>query len=166
MAAWTTRILAFLIAGAAGTVVRPLYTRLGRFEISESSMMPNLHPGDFVFVDRSRRPAYRGDIAVFEHPHRPAFFLVKRVIGLPGEHLMIENGQVLVDGTPLSEPWTADDTGPDGSWELAPEEAFVLGDARQLSSGDSRELGPLPVEHLRLKVVFRYWPPQRFGPVP
>ena len=128
-------------------------------------MTPNLQPGDYVVVDRSYRPAYRGDIAVFEHPDRPAFFLVKRVVGLPGENLTIESGRVLIDGTPLSEPWASDDTGPDGSWVLGPDQAFVLGDARRLSSGDSRELGPLPVEHLHLKIVFRYWPPERFGPV-
>ena len=128
-------------------------------------MTPTLQPGDYVLVDRSRRPDFRGDIAVFEHPDRRAFFLVKRVIGLPGEHLTIESGRVLIDGTPLSEPWTSDDTGPDGSWVLGLEQAFVLGDARRLSSGDSREIGPLPVEHLGMKIVFRYWPLERIGPV-
>lgn len=165
MSAWTTRLPPLLIAGTAGMLIRALSARLGRFEISETSMTPTLQPGDYVLVDRSHRPDYRGDIAVFEHPQRPAFFLVKRVIGLPGEHLTIESGRVLIDGTPLSEPWTSDDTGPDGSWVLGLEQAFVLGDARGSSTGDSREIGPVPVEHLGMKIVFRYWPLERFGPV-
>lgn len=166
MAAWTTRLPALIVAGTAVVLVRALHARLGRFEISEASMTPTLQPGDYVLVDRSRRPAYRGDIVVFEHPDRPTFFLVKRVVGLPGEHLTIASGRVLIDGTPLSEPWTPDETDPDGSWGLGPNQAFVLGDARRISSGDSRELGPLPVGHLQMKIVLRYWPLERFGPVP
>ncbi|MDR9451543.1 MAG: S26 family signal peptidase, partial [Acidimicrobiia bacterium] len=70
-----------------------------------------------------------------------------------------------LDGKPLDEPWTADETGPDGMWELNPEEAFVLGDARWMSAGDSREIGPVPLEHINMRVVFRYWPLGRLGRV-
>jgi signal peptidase I len=144
---------------------RVLYDRFGRFEISEASMTPALRPGDFVLTDRSPRPLYRGDIAVFEHPSRPSFFLVKRIVGLPGDRLTIDSGRVLIDGTPLDEPWTTDETGPDGVWELGPDEAFVLGDARWMSSGDSREIGPVPLSQLSMQIVFRYWPVGRIGPV-
>ena len=159
----TTRLPALLIAAAAGLTARALYARLGRFEIAEASMTPSLLPGDYVLTDRTSRQLRRGDIAVFEHPDRPAFHLVKRIVGLPGEHLTIESGRVLIDGIPLSESWTNDDTGPDGTWELGAGEAFVLGDARSLSAADSRHLGPVPVERLRVKIVLRYWPPGRFG---
>jgi signal peptidase I len=128
-------------------------------------MKPALEPGDYVITDRSPRPVYRGDIVVLEHPGRSSFYLVKRIVGLPGERLTIESGRVLVDGTPLDEPWTTDDTGPAGTWDLGLDEGFVLGDARWTSSGDSREIGPVPVERLRMKIVFRYWPFERFGPV-
>ena len=128
-------------------------------------MAPSLVPGDFVLTDRSSRPAYRGDIVVFEHPGYPSFYLVKRVIGLPGERVTIKSGRVLVDGTPLDEPWTTDETEPDGDWELDPGEAFVLGDRRPRSADDSRQLGPLPVELLRMRIAFRYWPFERLGPV-
>ena len=128
-------------------------------------MTPSLLPGDYVVTDRTHRPAYRGDIVVFEHPGHPAFFLVKRIIGLPGERFSIDSGRVLVNGLPLDEPWTVEETGPDGTWELGPDEAFVLGDARQRSADDSRQIGPLPVELLTMRIVFRYWPFERFGPV-
>jgi signal peptidase I len=161
----TSRLPAILVAGAAGLTARVLYDRFGRFEISEASMTPTLRPGDYVLTYRSQRPPYRGDIAVFEHPGRPSFYLVKRIVGLPGDRLAIESGRVLIDGTPLDEPWTTDETGPDGEWELGPDEAFVLGDARWMSSGDSREIGLVPLDQLRMQIVFRYWPIGRIGPV-
>jgi len=165
VSAGKTRLSALVITSVAGLLARALYVRLGRFEISEASMSPSLRPGDLVVTDRSHRPVCRGDIVVFEHPDRASFFLVKRVVGLPGERLTIESGRVLVNGTPLDEPWTTDDTGPDGAWDLRSDEAFVLGDARWLSSGDSREIGPMPIEHLNMKIVFRYSPFERFGRV-
>ena len=126
-------------------------------------MTPALRPGDFVVTDRSPHSTGRGDIVVFEHPNRSSFFLVKRIVGMPGEQLIIESGQVLIDGAPLDEPWTTDETGPDGAWELTPDQAFVLGDARWMSTGDSREIGPVPVELLTMHVFFRYWPFARIG---
>lgn len=165
MARRTSRLPAILIAGAAGLLARAAYDRLGRFEISEASMTPSLRPGDYVVTDRSRRPRTRGDIVVFEHPERPSFYLVKRIIGLPGERLTLNSGKVHINETPLDEPWTTDETGPDGTWDLSSEEAFVLGDARWMSSGDSREIGPVPLEHLKMQVVLRYWPLDGIGPV-
>ena len=163
MARRFTRLSALLVAGLAGLGARTVYDRFGRFEISEASMSPVLLPGDYVVTDRSKRPAVRGDVVIFAHPQQPAFFLVKRVVGLPGEHLEIEAGRVLINGAPLDEPWTIDETRPDGTWELGQGEAFVLGDARWLSSGDSREIGPVPTELLEMRAVFRYWPYERIG---
>ena len=128
-------------------------------------MTPALRPGDFVVTDRSPHSTGRGDIVVFEHPNRSSFFLVKRIVGMPGERLTIESGQVLIDGAPLDEPWTTDETGPNGAWKLTSDQAFVLGDARWMSNGDSREIGPVPLEKLRMRIVFRYWPLKGFGPV-
>lgn len=158
MARKTWSIGAILFAAGAGIAARALYERFGRFEISEASMTPALRPGDYVVTERTDRPLRRGEVVVFLHPSRPDFFLVKRVIGLPGEELRISGGEVLVGGRRLDEPWTEDETGPDGTWNLAVGEAFVLGDARWLSAGDSREIGPVPVVDLNLRVVFRYWP--------
>jgi signal peptidase I len=89
---------------------------------------------------------------------------VKRIIGLPGEHVEITDGHVVIDGATLDEPWTTDSTGPDATWTLDPGEAIVLGDARALSAGDSRQIGPVPTEKLRRVVVARYWPDPRTIP--
>lgn len=131
-----------------------------RFAISEASMVPALRDGDYVLTTRLRNPQ-RGDIVVFEHPERNGFQLVKRVVGLPGEHLSITDGFVMIHGTVLDEPWTT--TGTPGSVDLSIGEGsvFLLGDARSISV-DSRRLGTIPIGSCR-RVVWRYWP--RFGPV-
>lgn len=165
MSGQTSKLPAVAVAVATGLAARAVYDRYGRFEISEASMSPTLRPGDYVVTDRSDQPAHRGAIVVFEHPGRPAFYLVKRIVGLPGESLSIDAGRVHVDGAPLDEMWTTDDTGPNGQWDLGLDEAFVLGDARWMSVGDSREIGPVPLERLKMRIVFRYWPFERFGPV-
>lgn len=88
------------------------------FLIPSESMEHTLLVGDFLFFNKqvyappglwSRIMPYgdvrRGDIVVFHHSNPP--LLVKRVIGIPGDHLRIENGRVLVNGVPLSEPYAA-----------------------------------------------------------
>lgn len=155
---------AVLTAIAGGLVARGVYEHLERFEVSEASMSPTLHPGDYVLTWSSSAAPRRGTIVVFEDPRRPDFWLVKRIIGLPGEMVEIADGKVSIDGKALDEPWTDEPTTPDGSWQLGEAEAFVLGDLRHRSAGDSRRLGPLPVESLRRRVVFRYWPDPRIMP--
>jgi signal peptidase I len=157
MAMGKVRTLATVAAAAAGGIVaRRAYQHLARFEISEVSMVPTLRPGDRVLT--WERTPTRGDIVVFEHPDRPDFWMVKRVIGLPGEHVEIHDGAVFVDGSILDDPWASGHTGPDADWTLGSGEAVVLGDARHLSAGDSRQVGPLPLESLHRVVLARYWP--------
>ncbi|MDP8959358.1 MAG: signal peptidase I [Actinomycetota bacterium] len=135
--------------------------RLG-FEIAEHSMVPVLQPGDYVIALPLRRPPRRGELVVFEHPHRPGFFLVKRVVGLPSETVEIRSGFVLVEDGRLAEPWAGRPTPGEGRWALAGDRVFVLGDRRAHSAADGRDLGPLPLGSLR-RVAFRYWPPARIG---
>jgi signal peptidase I len=124
-------------------------------------MSPVLQPGDYLLT-LPLRPR-RGDVVVFEHPHRPGFMLVKRVVGLPGEIVEISEGGVAVDGRRLAEPWTADDTHPDGRWILGPGNVFVLSDARSRSTADGRTLGPIAGGNRSDVVVLRYWPLRRAG---
>lgn len=126
-----------------------------RFAIAESSMEPALSDGDYVITVPVRSVA-RGQVVVFEHPSRPGFYLVKRVVGLPGEQLTIENGDVFIDGVRFDDPWTTVATSGDGSWTITEGTAFVLGDLRTMSS-DSRTLGPIPIARCR-RVTWRYWP--------
>ena len=134
-----------------------------RFAIAEKSMTPLLQEGDYVVT--RRRPPLLGDIVVFEHPHRPGFHLVKRVIGTRGDTVEIKEGKVFLNGRQLSEPWTTDYTTPDGKWHVPDHHVFVLGDARGRSTDDGRTIGPLPFGESADVVVFRYWPPAGFGRV-
>lgn len=122
-------------------------------------MLPTLQPGDVILCRGQGRIPVRGDIVVFEHPHRPGFTLVKRVIGVPGELITIEDGEVHIDGHPGADRWAGlatniDDaypagTYPDGEFELGPEAVFVLSDNRAATRDDSRSFGPIPVAGTR-----------------
>ena len=149
-------------ATAAATLMRQ---RLRRYVIAESSMAPALQPGDWVIAAASASPPRRGDVIVFAHPDRLGFDLVKRVIGLPGEHVALTGGRVYIDGFPLAEPWADGATHPDDEWHLTEDEIFVLGDARSRSAADGRVLGPLPVSAAMWRVRLRYWPATGIGSV-
>jgi signal peptidase I len=136
--------------------------RLRRYEIVERSMQPTLQPGDYV-VGIPTGEIARADIVVFTHPAIEGFELVKRVVGLPGESVAIHNGQVNIEGRVLAEGWADGPTLPDGEWQLGPDQVFVLGDNRALSTSDSRTLGPIPVDSIGWRIVARYWPLHAVG---
>lgn len=147
---------------AAGMVgVASLRGRVRRYAVAEDSMLPRLHPGDYVIAQRVAGTPPRGSIVVFPHPGRDGFELVKRVVGVAGERVTIANGQVHLDGAVLAEPWADGVTRPDGEWLVGPGEVFVLGDRRAASVDDSRTVGPVAAVHWKL--VARYWPPAGIG---
>ncbi len=117
---------------------------LRRFEVAEESMLPSLRPGDRLLCVRLRRPPRRASVVVFEHPERPGFWLVKRVVALPGETVEID-GVVRIDGVVFPGPWGAEGTPGAGRWEVGAGEMFVLSDARLRTRADSRTFGPVPI---------------------
>ena len=136
------------------------------FVVEGSSMFPTLQQGDRLIVSRLSyllgEPS-RGDIIVFQYPYGPERDFVKRIIGLPGETVAIENGQVLINGKPLPpEDYVqnkSSDTRP--SVTLADDEYFVMGDNRTGSS-DSRSWGPLQKHFIIGKAWLIYYPFKRF----
>jgi signal peptidase I len=118
------------------------------FQVAEESMGPALNPGDGLVTVRLRLPR-RGRIVVLDHPDRPGFALVKRIVGLPGETVAIIDGALRVDNAALSEPWARGHPGRDGTWDVPPHQVFVLSDARELTRADSRGFGPIAVSGLR-----------------
>jgi len=102
----------------------------------------------------------RDDIIVFTPPTGPdAEFLVKRVIGIPGDEIDIRGGQVWVNGEPRNESFPITRT-TGGTYPLTvePDHLFMLGDNRGRSN-DSRTWGQLPAENVVGRVWFGYWPP-------
>jgi len=133
-----------------------------RVRVDGFSMRPTLDDGEFVLVNRMsyRLGAIeRGDIIVFNYPANPDQELIKRVIGLSGDQVTINNGQVALNGYILSEPYIADAPQYDGEWRVPDNYLFVLGDNRNNSS-DSHAWGMLPIENIVGKAIVIYWPPK------
>ena len=136
------------------------------FYIPSGSMIPTLQVRDRVFVNkfiyRFREPR-RGEIFVFKYPEDPKKDFVKRIIALPGDTFEMTDGLVLINGTPLDEPYvrytdhytTEEITVPEGMY-------IALGDNRP-NSQDSRFWGFVPRENIYGPVMFRYWPLNRIS---
>lgn len=132
-----------------------------RVRVDGFSMRPTLEDGEFVLVNKmSYRfgEFSRGDIIVFHFPVNPAEDLVKRVIGLPGDHVLVQNNQVFVNGQLLNEPYIAQSPLYSGEWTIADGNLFVLGDNRN-NSNDSKDWGLLPEDKVVGKAILIYWPP-------
>lgn len=113
-------------------------------------MSPALTNGD-RFIGRPaarRRPPPRGSVVAFTHPHRSGFWLVKRVVGLGGEVVSIDTGEVLIDGRAGLDVWGHGWSTPDGEWQVPDGELFVLSDQRPVTRDDSRSFGPIATTDL------------------
>jgi signal peptidase I len=157
------------------------------FQIPSQSMENTLLIGDYLLVDKFRygggsffdpilpyRQVHRGDIIVFHYPIDPTQHFVKRVVGVPGDHVRLKNQQVYVNGTLLSEPYVhysttthnlfrdefprADTLDPDEDGQLIVPEGnyFALGDHRD-DSKDSRYWGFVPRENIVGRPLIIYW---------
>jgi signal peptidase I len=139
-----------------------------RIRVEGNSMEPSLHDGEFVVVNRLslvwEEPG-RGDIVVFHFPLDPTRRYIKRVIGLPGDVVSVLDGEVLVNGTTLDEPYIAAPPTYTGEWTVGDGEVFVLGDNRNYSS-DSQNWGNLSQDAIIGKAVLVYWPPTEIGLIP
>ncbi len=136
-----------------------------RIRIDGSSMEPNLHHGEFVIVSkinyRIGEPE-RGDVVVFDFPRNITEEYIKRVIGLPGEQIKVEAGNVYVNGQLLSEPYLKLEPQYEGEWVVPENSLFVLGDNRNNSS-DSHSWGTVPLANLIGEAFLVYWPPESWG---
>jgi signal peptidase I len=145
-------------------------------KVEGTSMEPSLDDQERIFINKftyelGLGQIERGDTVVFWYPGDRSKSYIKRVIGLPGDRIRVDNGQVFVNDRPLAEDyvpqryrdtlsWPSDAPGvdrvvPDGSY-------FVLGDHRSQSS-DSRAWGYVPRSDIYGKAVFVYWPIDKMG---
>jgi signal peptidase I len=132
-----------------------------RIRVDGSSMEPTLHSGQLILVNRlayKLGEARHGDIIVFYFPRDPDQEYIKRLIGLPGDHIRIQDGQVIVNNILLDEPYIFDAPIYNGEWRVPESQYFVLGDNRNNSS-DSHQWGMVPVEFVIGKALAVYWPP-------
>ena len=136
-----------------------------RTHVRGSSMEPNLHMDQSLIVEKVSflfREPRRGDIVTIEvEGYRE--HLVKRVIGLPGEHLEIRKNQVFIDGQPLEEPYLTGVTQRDyGPIVIPPLHAFVMGDNRG-ASNDSRIIGTIETQRIKGRAWMSIWPLEAVG---
>ncbi len=136
-----------------------------RVRVDGSSMLPTLHDGEFVLVNklayRMGTPT-RGDIIVFRSTTEANLDLIKRIVGLPGDHVVIRGGQVSVNGQVLDEPYINAAPNYTGEWTVPADSLFVLGDNRNDSS-DSHMWGFLPEPNVIGKALLIYWPPPEWA---
>lgn len=137
-------------------------------KVEGTSMMPSLDDQERIFINKfvyRLEPIQRGDIVVFRYPRDPAKSFIKRVIGVAGDHVRIENGRVYLNGKTLVEDYVPRAYQDDRSYReiVVPADSFfVLGDHRSLSN-DSRDFGPVEVSFIYGKAVFGYWPVEKVG---
>jgi signal peptidase I len=132
-----------------------------RVLVEGHSMRPTLQDQQRLIVNklayRSNLPE-RGDIVVFHFPIDPDQDFIKRVIGLPGDDVEIDNGEVRINGKILIEPYISAAPSYVGAWHVPDNQIFVLGDNRNNSS-DSHAWGAVPIENFIGKAIMTYWPP-------
>ncbi|MFA5211508.1 MAG: signal peptidase I [Patescibacteria group bacterium] len=155
---------------AAITIGLVRYFLFKPFYVKGSSMEPNFYERDYLIIDelsyRLREPA-RGEVIVFNSPVNSDYYL-KRIIGLPGERVIIENNTIVIKnkenptGFVVEENYINEDTGGSTNITLGENQYFVLGDNRD-SSFDSRSFGAIDSKAVVGKVWVRGFPFDRIN---
>ncbi len=124
-----------------------VYSNTSTIQVSGYAMTPALTSGQYISIDKKATNFQRGDIIVFKFPKDESQYMLKRIIGLPGETVEIKNEQIYIDKRALDESGYLSTTvktfGPTGETKIGVNEYFVLGDNRTASS-DSRIWGNVP----------------------
>ena len=146
--------------------------------VSGPSMYPTVVTNNYLIA--LRFPYYfhspqRGDVVILKSPYDPSTDLIKRVVGLPGETILIRSGTVYINGKVLCEPYLR--PGVDGAWtvnadwpadgrpyQLSSSQYFVMGDNRNVSE-DSRIFGPVQRSSILAEAWLRVYPFGSFGAV-
>ncbi|RKY39737.1 MAG: signal peptidase I [Candidatus Omnitrophota bacterium] len=175
-------IESIVIAGSLAIFLRTFFFQI--YKIPTNSMVPTLKPGDKIFVSKLvygpkvpftslripgiRKPE-RGEVIVFVPPCDRRKAYVKRLVGLPGEHIVIKDGNIYVNGKLITQPNIANhyyySEGREYKYTdvVVPQgEYFVLGD-NSISSFDSRCWGFVDEKDIIGKAIFIWWPPKRIG---
>ncbi|MGC1381360.1 MAG: signal peptidase I [Candidatus Baltobacteraceae bacterium] len=135
-------------------------------QVSGLSMEPHIRSGEYVLINtfayRIGAPS-RGAIVAFRHDADARSIFIKRVIGLPGDRIRIDRGQVYLNGVALDEPYVKH-ADPRSFPEIVvpPGSVYVLGDNRA-ESEDSRSFGPVRYDQLIGRAVAAIWPPRMLG---
>ena len=166
--AWQAWMRDFVVAVAVSAfIILFLYQPV---RVEGTSMLPVLEDQDRLFINKIAYRVgeiHRGDVVVFQFPRDHTKSYIKRVIALPGDTIRIDQGQVIVNGVALHEPYVPlrySDEKSVPEMVLPPQQYFVLGDHRSIAS-DSRDFGTVDRDLIYGKAEFVYWPMEQFGAV-
>jgi signal peptidase I len=140
-----------------------------------SAMHPTVDDNDYLVAEKIPYRVHaprRGDIIIMRDPYDPTRDFIKRVVGLPGERILVRDCTVFIGQRRLIEPYVRDGwTRCATLWpvsgqaaNLGPNDFFVMGDNRD-SSLDSRSFGPVTRGEIEARVSTRVLPLQRAGPI-
>lgn len=168
-----------------------LHLSVQNFRVEGSSMVPTLTEGQYIIANKiiyssvatdsivrflpfvqpsgeggslyTFHPPEHGEIIIFNFPSDQSRDLVKRVIGVPGDTIEIQSGQVIRNGEPIEEPYVVNkDRRTYDPVEVPENSYYVLGDNRR-SSSDSRDWGFLSDKHVVGRAWIGYWPMDKIG---
>src|SRR3989339_619983 len=151
---------------AAAIIIPIRYFLIQPFIVKGASMEPNFEENQYLIIDELSyrlREIERGEIIVFEPPTNVSQYYIKRVIGLPGETVEINDGKIQIyndefpNGVLIQEGYIDEYTYGEEYVVLGQDEYFVMGDNRDVSL-DSRAIGPIPKDNIVGKVWLRGLP--------
>lgn len=155
-------------------IVIPIRTYIAQpFIVSGASMYPTFDDNEYLIIDELsyhfRAPA-RGEVIVFKYPKDPSKYFIKRIVGLPGETLLVRTDGIFLrhpDGRleQINEPYIQGESYTTTEVALGPHDYFVMGDNRGASL-DSRSWGALPEALITGRAFIRLFPPNRIGLLP
>jgi len=159
----------------AALIVLPIRIFIAQpFIVKGESMVPTFDDGEYLIVDEISYYAgepKRGDVVIFRYPKDPSKYFIKRIIGLPGDTVVIEDGSVKIragegsSGLTLEETYVTHASRDNLVTTLGKGEYFVMGDNRR-NSLDSRVWGALPRENIIGRAFLRLFPPDEIGVFP
>lgn len=132
--------------------------------IPSGSMEPTITTGSLVLGNKiNTDEIQRGDIIIFRYPDDESQYYIKRVIGVPGDVISIQNGKVYLNNIELEEPYAYGETNGDGLYRVPDGSYFVLGDNRE-NSHDSRYWNHTYVntEEIAATALVNVWPITEF----
>jgi signal peptidase I len=168
------------VGGLAVVLFLVIHLAVQPVRVIGSSMYPTVSDQDYLIattIDYRFHQPQRGDIVILRDPYDSSLDFIKRVIAVPGDYLLIRNGQTYIDGRLLNEPYvnrqeqwtlnanwpTTGAAGPEGNL-IPPNQYFVMGDNRNHSS-DSRSFGAVPRSSIEARGWLRVLPLTQLGTI-
>ncbi len=142
-------------------------------QVKGESMFPNFEHNEYLLTDKISyklgQPS-RGDVVIFAAPPDPTDDYIKRIIGIPGDKVMIRDNKVYLNGELLNEDYLGKEAitppGPfmsEGEEIIIGENEYIVFGDNRTNSSDSRKWGPVKKGKIRGKAWFAYWPPSKVG---